>query len=159
VSGAPEQSAQQSHDAVTSQYVLIYVGSSQCAPSNARYLPGAIKRLHDRIEFEADTLGLGFATVGVAIDRGTRDGIRHLERTADFDEIQVGRGWRDLALQEFVYEHPLGSPATPQVILVRQETEGGSARILSFTLLNRKVGAQAVRDWAVQARPLVAEAQ
>lgn len=156
--GAPQQSAQIPHEAITSRYVLIYVGSSQCAPSNARYLPGAVQRLQNRIEIEAAARGLAFSAVGVAIDGDTRDGIRHLERTADFDEIQVGQGWRDLALQEFVYAHPLGSPATPQMILVRQETEGGSARILSFTLVDRRVGSQALRDWAAKEQSLVAEA-
>ena len=53
------------------EIVLVYIGSSTCAFSNAETLPETIERLKTAVQEQAVSSGLSFAAVGVAKDRRT----------------------------------------------------------------------------------------
>lgn len=132
------------------ELALVYVGSSTCGWSNVPELPEMIKDLKRELGNRADDLGMSFAAVGVARDMVAADGIRHLEKFGDFDEVMSGRGWANIGVLKYVYgEEGEGPGVTPQVLVVERSLDdaGGHVALGADRVVLRKAGLNEIREW------------
>lgn len=131
------------------ELLFIVIGSSGCRWSNEPELVQLVRRARDAVRKEAEVRGAGFATWGVAQDNVTQLGIEHLERFGPFDELSVGRGWRNSGLLKYVYGAFPGPAATPQVLVVTRDLigDGGQWEIANESVLLRLMGLAEVRSW------------
>jgi hypothetical protein len=143
-----ELSTIQRPDSTYAELVLVYLGSSGCAASNAAFLPAAVAQLQKRLAMEASKHGMVFTSIGVAKDASVHAGLDHLDRTASFDEIAVGGSWRNVAIQRYVFGKVPGRPATPQLVLLERRVSGATARVEDVDVLLRKVGSTTIRRWS-----------
>lgn len=131
------------------ELLFVVIGSSGCRWSNKPELVNLIRRARAAVRSEAKSRDAGFATLGVAQDNVPRLGIEHLERFGPFDEISVGRGWRNSGLLKYVYEEFPGPAATPQVLVVARDLigEGGQWEIANERILVRLTGVAEIAAW------------
>jgi hypothetical protein len=80
------------------EFALVYLGSSNCMWSNRDELPAMIERLKLSFQAQATALGIGFTAIGVASDRIAADGVEHLGKFGNFDEVLAGRGWANTGI-------------------------------------------------------------
>ena len=106
------------NEAPGDELVLVYIGSSGCSWSNVPGLPAVVDGLKTTIQNRARRTGNAFATLGIARDAVAADGIAHLAKFGDFDEVISGRGWANTGVQKYIYGAMPGEGATPQVLVV-----------------------------------------
>ena len=132
------------------ELALVYVGSSTCGWSNVPELPDMIKELKRELGKRAESLGMSFAAVGVARDMVAADGIRHLEKFGDFDEVMSGRGWANIGVLKYVYgEEQVGPGVTPQVLVVERSLDdtAGHMALGAERVVLRRAGLDEIREW------------
>lgn len=136
--------------AVGEQLVLVYIGSSRCRWSNGPELPNVIGSLKTALHDQAQTAGMGFAAVGIARDATAADGIAHLTKFGDFDEVMSGHGWANTGVQRYIYGAMPGIGATPQVLVVARTLDYrlGHVSVVDERTLVRKVGTDEIIAWA-----------
>lgn len=140
------------------EVVLIYLGSSTCAWSNVPELPSEVRRLKVLLQARAQNEGKRFATVGIARDWLTKDGIDHLNKFGSFDEIMTGRSWANHGTQHYIYgEGDMAGPrSTPQVIVISRKLESHEGRpsISDERVILRRTGVDAISKWIAAGAPL-----
>lgn len=146
----PSQSAvvEESREA---EIVLVYIGSSTCAPSNSQEARTLVAAARHSVEAQAGKLGVRLRTIGVAKDASVGAGLAHLSRLKPFDEIATGRGWLNLGILRYIRSEFVGAAATPQVVVTFRNlshVDGGSSLIRGEHVLARKVGLEELRGWA-----------
>ncbi len=131
------------------ELVFIVVGSSGCRWSNTPELVSLVGEARNAVKEEADSRGVGFATMGVAQDDLVEQGIKHLARFGRFDELSVGRGWRNAGLLKYVYGEFPGPAATPQLLVLTRDLvgQGGQWETANEKVLVRLSGVSEVRTW------------
>ncbi len=138
------------------EIVLVYVGSSKCAWSNAPELPGIVRALKRDLLARARAEGRGFAAAGVARDVRAAAGLAHLEKFGAFDEVMAGRSWANAGVQKYMYGNMPGPGATPQILVVARtlDYDHGHVSISDERVLARAVGLEEITEWAAKGAPL-----
>ncbi|HEX2191218.1 MAG TPA: hypothetical protein VHG51_20075 [Longimicrobiaceae bacterium] len=143
------------------ELAMVYIGSAACGPSNREDLPGMIEELKLRLSGRAAGSGRSFAAVGIARDWDVREGIAHLEKFGEFDEVATGRSWLNLGTLKYVWEDLPGVAATPQVLVVDRSVgeqgpgrEGTQYTVRDEVLIARKVGTDEIGEWLARGAPL-----
>lgn len=137
------------------EIALVYVGSSTCAWSNAEELPAIVHDLKLRLLTRAREEGKGFAAIGVAQDAVASNGVEHLLKFGEFDEIAAGRGWANIGVQKYVYGNMPGPGGTPQILVVARNLghETGHVVVDGERVLARMVGLNEITEWAAAGAP------
>jgi len=143
------------------QILLVYVGSSTCGWSNLPWLPAVYDSIRHSLRARSDSLGVTFATLGIAIDWSIDDGLSHLRRFNHFDEITVGHSWLNLAALRYLWDEHPGEASTPQVLVVErmlrspdQERGEFGFGLRQEHVLQRAVGVGEIRHWLETGVPL-----
>ena len=141
------------------ELALIYVGSSSCAYSNADSLPGLIKNAKLALQRRAQDLGRSFTTTGISKDWVVENGVDHLAKFGDFDEIMTGRSWLNEGVVKYIWQDMPGRPATPQVLVVDQvvtipDNDNGQIHVDDRVVIARKIGLLEISDWLNNDFPL-----
>jgi hypothetical protein len=95
---------------------LIYIGSSSCHFSNTNKLYKSVDAIKSLVQKKAIKNNVGFSTIGIATDRNPAQGIKHLSKLGNFNEIVAGNGWNNIGITRYV-ENMGAEASTPQVIL------------------------------------------
>ena len=138
------------------EVAFVFVGSSNCGWSNVRELPNMVKGLKLELRKRAENLGMSFAAVGIARDIIATNGIRHLEKFGDFDEVMSGRGWANIGVLKYVYGDQLSGPAaTPQVLVVERSLDdtAGHIALTAERVVARKTGLDEITQWVQSGAP------
>jgi hypothetical protein len=143
------------------QLVMIYFGSAHCAWSNAKGFPATLEKVKLGLEQEARDHGWSFEAVGVALDWDAKEGLDHLRKFGEFDEVSAGLNWGNaLAIKYFGDRIP--EPAsTPQVLVVLRNLlqpnfQKGlfTYRVNNERLVARKSGLYQIESWISNGLPL-----
>lgn len=132
------------------EIAFIFYGSSYCPAATDASLPDIIQTLIAETREQAHIAGYGFTTIGISNEVNVEDGLAYLKNMGDFDEIALGNGVANRALQFYAWgslDDPL-SGATPQIILTKRlyhSSKNNSSDLIypsieSETILIRKVG-------------------
>ena len=139
--------------------VLVYVGSSRCPACNSPELPFHVAGIRESLEERATLSSIGFVTVGVASELSPVNGIEHLRKLSQFDEVSAGQGKLNQANLHFVAKDHAGLQATPQIVVLLRslrQLPSGDIDYHSITeeVLVRKIGLRELRLWKEQGTPL-----
>jgi len=136
------------------EIALIYLGCSECPASQDEQLPSLVKKLAGRLKDKSAEYNYGFTLIGISNELDIQNGIDHLFKIAEFDEISLGNTMSNTALQRYVWENFEGplSGATPQIIISERiyDTEEDSNNetiyhnIKSEKILIRRVGVRRI---------------
>ena len=131
------------------ELVLVVIGSSTCGWSNSDEFEVLVKAGRDAIRGLAAQRGVGFAAMGISTDSWVETGLRYLGRFGQFDEIAVGRSWRNTSILKYIYGDYPGQAATPQVVLLARTLvrEGGQWRVDDERVLARRIGLSSIAEW------------
>ena len=138
------------------EIAFVFVGSSNCGWSNVPELPNMVKGLKLELQKRAENLGMSFAAVGVARDIIATNGIRHLEKFGDFDEVMSGRGWVNIGVLKYIYGGQLSGPAaTPQVLVIERSLDdtAGHISLAAERVVARKTGLDEIAQWVQSGAP------
>jgi len=138
------------------EVAFVFVGSSTCGWSNVPELPDIIKELKRELSRRAEDLGMSFAAVGVARDLVAADGVRHLAKFGDFDEVMSGRGLANSGVLKYVYgEDSAGPGVTPQVVVVERslDDKGGHMALGADRVVARRAGLDQIKQWVRAGAP------
>ena len=143
------------------ELVMVVLVASSCAASNDRTLPDIIERAKMSLRNQARNRGLLFSVVGVAVDRRVPDGVAHLKRFGDFDEIMTGLSWLGTGPRRFYFEHLPGPASTPQVLAYERNvhlptpaTPNIVPSVSSPFVIVRKSGLKAIKAWVRMGAPV-----
>lgn len=133
------------------ELALVYIGSSNCYWSNVEGLPFLVRDARSQLRPRARAARYHFAAVGIARDRDVDNGLRHLRKMGEFDEVMTGRGWLNIGVLKYVYEDLPGPAITPQVLVVRRWLDRDTViGIREEDVLLRKVGFTEIETWVRQ---------
>lgn len=144
-----------SHEnASVKEIVMVYIGSSTCDYSNDSSLPRLIDDVKINLQSSAIKQGWSFRAIGVSIDWIPEDGIDHLDKFGDFDEIITGRKWEGTGAYLYTKKMP-GINGTPQILVLgRQIGEDSVSTELEEMLIYRVAGLYRIQNWVNQDFPL-----
>ena len=142
------------------ELVFVVVGSSACRWSNSDQFEKVVREGRTAIQRVADQRGVGFAVMGISQDARPEQGIEYLRRFGRFDEISVGRGWRNAGILKYIYGDFPGIAATPQVLVLGRTLvrEGGQWTLENERVLIRKIGVTEIDRWIEGGARIVGEA-
>lgn len=142
------------------QMVLIYFGKSRCAWSNHADLPEALRSIRLALDLKAADRNESLVFVGSALDSMASEGIRHLSRIGQFDEVASGYGWANSVALSRLWGGYGPPVSTPQLLLLRRElvVERLPGTLLysvrNERLLARKTGLHQILAWAAAGAPI-----
>jgi len=154
-------SASQSVDFLSSgfssgpQLEMVFIGSPRCKWSNQPELPALINKIRSDLSILADSLGMSFNAVGIAVDWDPVAGLEYLAGIGQFNEMSSGGNWGNSMVLKHIWSDGSAVPSTPQLLVysrdLRVPSVGGAWA--SFAEINRekvfgKVGFQAIKGWA-----------
>lgn len=105
------------------EFGLIFFGCSTCPASNNKKIQTSFKVIIDSLSEYAKNRQVGFTKIGISNERSIEEGLNHLSNYSEFDEISVGNGMANLALQKYTWKYMDEfslSGATPQIIIVHR---------------------------------------
>lgn len=131
------------------EVVLVYVGSSTCVWSNVPRLPKLIEHIKLTLQANAEAEGKLFFAVGVARDRDSDRGLRHLRSFGAFDEVMSGGSWLNTGILKYVFEDLPGPAATPQLVVLERQVQvrEGNYSVTDERILARAVGLEEIDEW------------
>lgn len=143
------------------EVVMVYVGSSACSFANDPELPDMVEKAKLLLQVRAQQSGFHFAATGVSIDWTTGDGVRHLAKFGNFDEIVTGRNWQGTGARHFIWGVLPGAASTPQILVVirtvktpSQDRPGQQYGVFDETVAVRKSGVTAIAQWVDRGSPI-----
>lgn len=143
------------------QLILFYFGSSDCPWSTQPEMPDLVQKAQGGVRAAADAHGLGFMSIGVAVDRSAKEGLSFLERIADFDQVASGGGYANILLTD-LFSHDLPAIiSVPQIVVVRRTLQGVDQENAALvgtqaTVVFRSVGMREISAWVGRGSPVAA---
>lgn len=142
------------------QLVMVYLGSANCAWSNAPWLSDSLDTIKLGLRRKAHAKGWSFWAVGAALDWSPEVGVDYLRRFGRFDEIAAGGNWANGSALT-VLDGTAAPASTPQVVvLLRQlRVPDFDAGVLNHgvsrsDLVVRKAGLAQIQQWHRNGLPL-----
>lgn len=138
------------------EVVMVYFGAMSCGFANDPALPEMVEQIKVGLQQKAVAEGASFSAIGVAVDLQVTEGIKYLSKFGVFDEIMTGRKWRGFGARLFFRELLSGVPATPQVLVYKQDVEmvGTTYLVFNEQVLVRKTGIGQIENWIEQGLPV-----
>jgi hypothetical protein len=146
----------------TEQLFLVYVAQSTCPWCKRKETASAIRSAVESLRQRADSVGIAFHSVGVAVEGAAQAGVTYLAGVADFDEVLSGGRWVNVGALRYVWDTHQGIGAVPQVIvgvrsLVTPESTGSTLfGVTSEDILVRKIGMFEIQRWLAAGMPMPA---
>ena len=138
------------------EILMVYIGQSHCAPSNALELPQMVEDIKAGLSRFAEASGARFRAVGLSLDFSPVEGIDHLAKFGEFDELRAGGGTFSDSAMEFLWQGFPGTVATPQIVVIRRERVSPKDRqapveysLKSGLELDRMIGLDGIGNWSL----------
>jgi hypothetical protein len=110
--------------------VVAVLTKSSCAACQSPRFRALTSEIAERAREVASAAGLRLHLHGIAADENPGDSNRYLSRPLPFDEYSFGRGWLNRAAYSPFWADQGAVASVPQVIIVREATEVGTAGML-----------------------------
>tara|TARA_R100000027_G_scaffold7185_1_gene5497 strand:- start:192 stop:626 length:435 start_codon:yes stop_codon:yes gene_type:complete len=140
---------------------MVYITSPGCGICTLQENIEVVKQIKSRLEKKADSLELGFMTIGISNNWVIEKGYSHLEDYGSFDEVLIGNNWFGTGTMKYIFDEFAGTPAVPSLVLTKR-VYGGSNNDSTFIargvedeqLVRRMFGIDKLREWLDQGLPL-----
>ncbi|MTI87396.1 MAG: hypothetical protein FH748_05445 [Balneolaceae bacterium] len=119
-----------------SELVLVYIGSSSCVAANDESIPTLFLKLAHKIDSIAVEQNYGFTTIGISSEINIEEGLSHLKKIHNFDEISIGNGLANVGFQNYYWEkiNPQKKLTIPQFIITKREYDYKSTQGLNESI-------------------------
>jgi hypothetical protein len=99
------------------QIVLVYFGCSTCAAANNPDLIKYYSKIKESIQRRVVEKEINFTTIGISNDYLIQDGLNHLEKFDNFNEVAIGNGMSNSGIHKYIWhaEDIIPQAATPQI--------------------------------------------
>ncbi len=109
----------QSFEKKQKEVVLIYVGSSNCG--YARQLEGnELDKAKSWLSEKAKIQDMSFTSTGISVDWSIHDGLKHLLKIGNFDEVITGNNWFNHGILKYIGDLEQET-FTPQIFITVRE--------------------------------------
>lgn len=104
------------------QIALIYIGSSTCSAANDENFSTVLVSLKKKLELYSTQNNLGFTSIGVSKDLDINDGLHHLSKILNFNEVSVGNNYANILINKYVWSEYSGKldAAIPLIIISKR---------------------------------------
>lgn len=136
------------------ELALVFIGCSTCDAAQVEAIPKVFDALSIKLEAKATTLNYNYLTIGISNEILVSEGLKHLNRIASFDEVAIGNGMGNTALQIYIWDNYEGthSAGIPQVLILKRDYEfqilDGSKKIephiIKESIIARKLGLEGI---------------
>ncbi|PWN05403.1 hypothetical protein [Rhodohalobacter mucosus] len=107
------------------ELVFIFASSrSTCPACEDAELSELINDIKTKIQDRSRELGIGFTSIGIAVDWSPETGIDHLRNISIFDEMIVGRNWYNTGMIKYTFSEFPGRRGLPQIIITKRVYSG-----------------------------------
>jgi hypothetical protein len=107
------------------ELVFIFASSrSTCPACEDAELSELINDIKTKIQDRSRELGIGFTSIGIAVDWSPETGIDHLQNISSFDEMIVGRNWYNTGMIKYTFSEFPGRRGLPQIIITKRVYSG-----------------------------------
>lgn len=107
------------------ELVFIFTSSrSTCPACEEAELSGLINDIKTKLHDRARELGIGFTSIGIAVDWSPETGIDHLQNISSFNEMIVGRNWYNTGMVKYTFSEFSGRRGLPQIIITKRVYSG-----------------------------------
>lgn len=136
------------------QLVMVYFGSARCAWSNNKDLPALVERIKVSLARQARAHGWSLDAVGVALDWSWEEGVGHLRKMGEFDEVSAGYNWANASALRYFGDQVPGPASTPQIVVLRRTLSKPDFvsvfgyQVADEQIVARKVGFFEIARWA-----------
>lgn len=147
------------------ELVAVVITASDCGwICDSSETKSTIAQAIDQLQLKADSLRIGFMTIGVSLDWVLDDGVNHLNSITSFDEIIVGNNWFNTGGLKYIFDEMQGSPQVPQFVLTKRTYEasvdssgmimGLPSGVRSEEVLVRQLFVNDLKDWLEEGLPI-----
>ena len=145
----------ETNDDLTKELNLVYIGASWCKPCIKDSLKQALEEAKITFYERAKEMDMNYSVIGVANNQSVQKGWDFLNSSGYFDEVVIGKQWRNSGSLEFIMKPKEVRPAIPQIIVFSRPLifEEG-IKVGNKQILVRKVGAVAIHKWVEEGMPL-----
>lgn len=139
---------------LTKELNLVYIGASWCKPCVKDSLKQALEEAKITFYERAKEMEMNYSVIGAANNKSVQKGWEFLNNSGYFDEVIIGKQWRNSGSLEFIMNPKDVKPAIPQIIVFSRPLrfEDG-IKVGNKKILVRKIGAVAIHKWVEQGMP------
>ena len=102
--------------------VAVYFGSGNCSFSEDDVFVDSMRAWLRELKTFADSLEVSFSAIGVAVDWAPDEGVRHLARVGQFDEISAGSKWGNRVAETYLWKRGR-LPSTPSLLILLERVD------------------------------------
>ncbi|MFQ5705702.1 MAG: hypothetical protein ACE5HT_17020 [Gemmatimonadales bacterium] len=110
----------QGKSGLTVQLVMVFLASAACDVCNRPELPPLVEQIKLALASYADSQEIGFAAVGIGVDRDVVRSASELQRFGLFDEIIGGNSWDNTGAIKYLWREFPGPGSVPQIVVVER---------------------------------------
>ena len=108
---------------------LVYFTGSNCAPCNFPEVKSAVLEAKRIVAEKALARGVGFTTIGVAIDEDPEKGLEFLKSVGPFDQLSAGGEFANLVVLETMAKTPRQLIAIPMILVFEQSIDSTDRKL------------------------------
>lgn len=146
------------------ELVAVVITSSACGLCTLDDTKSIIAQTIDKLHLQADSMGIGFLTLGIELNWLPENGIEHLNEIASFDEIITGNNWLNTGGLKYIFDDMPGTQIVPQFLLTKRTYEaavdslgmidGLPSGVRTEEVLVRKLGVNGIEDYLEEGVPI-----
>lgn len=134
---------------------LVYIGASWCPPCLEDRLKEALEELKMKLYKRAQKKKMNYSVIGVANDQSVQKGWDFLNSSGYFDEVIIGKKWRNTGSINFIWNNEKAKPEVPQIVVFKRKVSyGNRINVGKKIYLARVMGYPAIKKWLDNGAPL-----
>ena len=154
--GHSRQPVMASRPVAVTEVIAVYIGS--VGTDSLTGMNRTLETMTTEVRKQTASTNRGFLTRAVSIEPSVEDGIRHLSRLGQFDEMSVGGNWTNSAVVRYlgVNNGKVSDSPIPQLIVLERDIQmgGGTLQVGPERELARFIGLDQIKGWVTSGAPL-----
>lgn len=105
------------------ELVMVYIGADSCGPCHKKEVKNKIEEYKLELFKTAKKQGKSFSVIGVANDFSIPKGWEFLNSSGYYDEIIIGKNWKNIGSIQFIWNQENITAAMPTVIVFERHVQ------------------------------------
>lgn len=146
------------------ELVAVLITSPSCGFCKIDSTKSMMGETIDLLHLKADSIGIGFMAIGIALNWVPEYGVKHLNEISSFDEIITGNSWSNTGGLKYIFDDIPGATMVPQLVLTKRiydadvdslgMIDGLISGVKSEEELVRILGVNGLQDWLEKGVPI-----
>lgn len=125
------------------ELVMVYIGANNCGPCHAKPIKDKVEEYKIDLYKTAEEQGKSFSVIGVANDYSIEEGWNFINASGYFDEVIIGKNWKNNGSIQFLWSVKDILPSMPKVIVYERKIHQMPSKIVfgePIVIANTDVG-------------------